>query len=378
VSLRVTHQRIVSRGDIPGSNGGVYNPGAVLSGSTIFMLCRREVDYRFTPLVFPESLTLDPDTLSIVGRRTLKKGAYPEGSRIEDFRCIRFDDMLLVAHCLVESARIKPAISRIVEDRIEPWDDFNLPISAARVEKNWVLFERRGELHCLYKLDPLTIFVRRNSGWHLIKEEENGWADEFPRMLSNSTNLIPFLDGHLGFWHTILDGRYVQGAFLLGRDLKIRYKTGALLDGAAVREGYKPGVLYVSSLVEHAGRILAFYGEGDSHTSVAIFDAEELARTLQRSPPKFSVPLYIRYHGGSMGDLFRALIAVRQFSAAREAPPIRLYVSDMRLCPVVEVFKIPNLTVHERERQRPYDYAVFGQTGTILAPEAIAHDRSQP
>src|SRR5208283_3130002 len=150
-------------------------------------------------------------------------------------------------------------ISRIVGDRIDPYDDFDLPINLAYVEKNWVLFEHHGELHCLYRLDPLTIFSRNVHGWRLIKEEENGWADQYPCMLSNSTNLIPFLDGYLGFWHTVLEGRYVQGAFLLDSDLRIKHKTDILLDGAAVQEGYKPGVLYVTSLVAHGGRILAFY-----------------------------------------------------------------------------------------------------------------------
>lgn len=372
MSLRVTHKRVVSRGDIPGSNGGVYNPGAVLSGAAIFMLCRREIDYRFTPFVFPESLILDPGTFGVIRRRTLKRGPYPEGCRIEDFRCICFDGMLLAAHCLVEPARIKPAISRIVDDCIEPYDDFNLPITIARVEKNWVLFEHRAALHCLYQLDPLTIFVREDGGWRLVKKEESGWANEYPRILSNSTNLIPFLDGYLGFWHTIVDGRYIQGAFVLSRDLEIKYKTGVLLDGAAVREGYKPGVLYVSSLVEHAGRILAFYGEGDAHTSVAIFDAEELARELLRSPFKYRSAVRIRYHGSSMGDVFRALSALQRFSAYRDFPRIQLYVSDLRLRAVIEVFKIPNLTVHDQGQRRHYHYAVFGQTGTILAAESIA------
>src|SRR5262249_5496889 len=96
VSLTVTHRRLVSRGEIPGSGGGIYNPGAVLRGPSILMLCRREVDYRFTTDVHPEMVVVDPRTLRLVGHRTLGKGAYPAGSRIEDFRTIEHDGALLV------------------------------------------------------------------------------------------------------------------------------------------------------------------------------------------------------------------------------------------------------------------------------------------
>jgi predicted GH43/DUF377 family glycosyl hydrolase len=367
MSLQVAHRRLVSRGDIPGSAGGVYNPGAVLVGSLVLLLCRREIDYRFSTVVFPESFHVDPDTLAVVGRHTLSKGRYPAGCRIEDFRCIDFDGMLLVAHSLVGRERIKPIISRVIDKHIEPFDDFALPIDIGRIEKNWVLFEKDGQLHCLYKLDPLTILVRRTDGsWRLVKEEENGWADGFERTLSNSTNLIPFMGGYLGFWHTILRGRYVQGAFLLDHDLAIKYRTGILLDGAQVRDGYKPGVLYVSALVEHVGRILAFYGEGDAHTSVAVFDAAALAEELARSPFRAVDALRIRYDGTSMGDLFRAMKTLHSVSGTIGNSRLRLYVKDLHVQPVIQLFKIPNLTVYEQGRRVDYHYNLLGETGQLL------------
>jgi predicted GH43/DUF377 family glycosyl hydrolase len=364
VSLRVWRRRLVSRGELPESGGGVFNPGAVLIGPSILLVCRREVDYRFTTDVHAECVLVDPETLAVVGHRTLSKGSHLADRRIEDFRCFVFDGMLLVVHSLVDPHRIKPVISRVVGDCLEPFDDFDLPIEIGPIEKNWVLFERGGALHCLYKLDPLTVFVRTEPrSWQLVKEEENGWAEEVAQTLSNSTNLIPFRGGHLGFWHTILQGgRYVQGAYFLGRDLDIEYRTDVLLDGADIPEGHKPGVLYVSSILQHRGRILAFFGEADTHTSVAVFDGAELWDELVRSPFRIVDAVRIRYEGTSTGDLFRAMRALQKFSERRGNPRIRLYVRDLRVRPVIELFKIPSLVVYAQGRRRHYDYEFHGQT----------------
>ena len=279
------HRRILSRGEVPGSDGGIYNPAAVALGPAILLICRREVDYLFTADVHPEALLVDPDSFAVLRHWTLRKRGFPRGSRVEDFRILALGEELLVAHTLVTKAGIRPVMSRVAGRRLEPIDRMRLPIATDRVEKNWVLFERDGGLYCIYRLDPLTIFVRvRRGSWRLVRHERNGWAGEVEGSLSNSANLIPFLGGRLGFWHTRRHGRYVQGAFLLDADLRIRHRTGVLLDGADVRDGFKPGVLYVTSLVQHRDRVLAFYGEGDAHTSVAVFDARELAEALLSSP----------------------------------------------------------------------------------------------
>src|SRR5262249_944276 len=161
------------------SAGGVFNPGAVLDGSTILLVARREVDEHSTD-VQAELIRIDVDTRAVLEHRTLFKGPHLAGQRIEDFRCIRFDGMLLVVHSVVTTpGGIKPVISRVTDTGLEPFDSLDLPTNLAPVEKNWVLFVHGGRLHCLYKLDPLTIFVRTAPGtWDLVKEEENGWSDE--------------------------------------------------------------------------------------------------------------------------------------------------------------------------------------------------------
>ncbi len=369
MTLRIEHRRLVSRGDIPGSNGGIYNPGAVWRGGAILLLCRREIDYRFTPAVFPELLTFDPDTLELTDYRTLRTSGYPREARLEDFRCLAFRDLTLVAHSLVRRHRIKPVISVVDGHTLRPFDAFELPVDAARVEKNWVLFVHEGALHCLYKLDPLTIFVRSRRGtWRLVKRTDNGWAWQIAHTLSNSANLLPFEGGYLGFWHTTAEDRYVQGAYFLTRDLRLKYRTGVLLDGRDVRDGFKPGVLYVSSLLADDRRVLAFYGEGDAHTSVAIIDRQELWDALRRSPFRRRGALRIRYEGASMSDAFRAMRTLQAFSAQRGHPRIRLHVPDPRIRRTIRRLKTPNITLEPPSRERPPHCRLLGATGRFVWP----------
>jgi predicted GH43/DUF377 family glycosyl hydrolase len=356
-------RRVLSRGDLPGSNGGIYNPGALLTERSILLLCRREIEYRFEPaLVFPELITLDRTTLEVVRHRTLAKVGFPLDTRIEDFRCIAFDRQRLVVHSTVTRERIKPMISRMYDDALQRHDDFDLPVAPVRVEKNWVLFEHQGALHCLYKLDPLTIFVRRAPGqWERVVHSDNGWSARLERMLSNSANLVPVDDGYLGFWHSIVGDRYVQGAFLLGHDLNIRYQTGPLLDGADIRDGFKPGVLYVSALVDDGVRVLAFYGEADAHTGVAVFDRNELLQELRRHRFVAVDVVRVRYRGETLSDAFRALQRLQQFAERTQQGRIRLYV-EPAIQPTFEQLAFPRLQVQavDPSNPEPYDCTITG------------------
>jgi hypothetical protein len=256
-------------------------------------------------------------------------------------------------------------ISRMFDDALQRFDDLDLPMTIRPVEKNWVLFEHDDALHCLYGLDPLRIFRRAGDGtWSLVVDADNGWAAGLERTLSNSTNLIPFDDGYLGFWHTIVCDRYVQGAFLLGHDLSIQSRTGVLLDGAWVRDGFKPGVLYVSALVEDAGRVLAFYGEGDAHTGVALFDRAELAQELRRSPFVSQAALRIRFDGRTLAAAFRAVQAVRTLAEGPGSRPVRLLVSEPALRPTVARL-LPSGVVADAGAVGPHDGAIDPETGVL-------------
>lgn len=378
--IRAERRRLIARGEFPDSRGGIYNPGAVVENDVIMLLCRREVNYEFTTAVHPEIIVIDRQSLAVRSHRTLQKLGSHAGVRIEDFRLIDFNGQRLVTHTVVTASGIKPAISRITDAGLEPFDPFDLPLALNRVEKNWMLFEHESRLHCLYRLDPLTILVQSSRHrWELLKEEDNGWSARYPGLISNSANLIPFDGGYLGFWHTVVGGRYVQGALRLDRDLSIAAVTGVLLDGAEIRDGFKPGVLYVSSLVAQGDRILAFYGEADSHTGVAIFDADALASELRRSPFRAVRPLHVEYDGTTISDVFRAAHALKHFSAERGHPRIRLYIPD-RAAPALHLLEAPNVTMRPLREGCWCDARLVGRTGRVewTGREPSRHDGRMP
>lgn len=348
LNRRIVRTRIVSRGDIPGSDGGIYNPGAVAGDEGIVLLARREIDDRFTSVAHPEVIVVDPESFAMVSRRTLLRRGYPAGSRVEDFRLLRHAGQLIAVHTLVRpDGRIRPMISVVGERALEPWDALELPIATSPVEKNWVLFDTGGVLHCLYRLDPLTIFARERGRWRLVKRRDNGWSGDFRGMLSNSANLVPFGGGHLGFWHSIVDGRYVQGAMTLTSDLEIGSATGVLLDGHDAAAGQKPGVLYVSSLVVVGDRVLAFYGEGDAHCGVASIDAADLAGALERHPFAVRRPITVRLEPASMGDLFRAMVALGNLALRGTPRPIWVDLPDRSLREAANRFDVRGLSFRE-------------------------------
>ena len=130
-----------------------------------------------------------------------------------------------------------------------------------------------------------------------------------------------------------------------------------LLDGRRAALGHKPGVLYVSSLVEHGGRILAFYGEGDAHTGVAIFDAAALADELARHPFRRADPVTLRLEVQSMGELFRAMSALRARADRDPDPHYWIDVSPRSLGEVVRRFGVRGVSVRDLGGRAALDFA---------------------
>lgn len=360
-----TRHRLIARGDLPGSDGGVYNPGALMTDEGIVLLARREIDYRFTPIVHAERIVLDPDSLALRSHRTLVRRGYPDGARIEDFRLMRHAGEILAVHTLVHGGRIRPMLSRLTERHIEPAGSLIMPFEVEPIEKNWVLFEHRGVLHCLYSLDPLTILAREGGVWRVVRRTHNGWADRFVGMLSNSTNLIPFRGGHLGFWHSIVDRRYVQGAMMLDDRLDLVAATGVLIDGGDIRRGHKPGVLYTSALVEHAGRVLAFHGEADEHVGVTIFDAEALAAELEGHPFLPADPVLLDLEVSSLGELFSLMDELRGFTAETGNPFVWLLTDRRELRDIARRFGVPRVSVRESVAARALSGRVPNAAGGV-------------
>jgi len=125
-------------------------------------------------------------------------------------------------------------------------------------------------------------------------------------------------------------------------------------------------VLYVSALVDRDGEVLAFYGEGDAHTGVAVFDRRELAEELRRSPFERMDSIRLRLEGTSIGDAFRGMQALREFSERRQHPRIRIVVTAPQLRATIEHLALPNMIVHPDEASvGSCDGTLVGATGTL-------------
>lgn len=292
---RVDAVRVLTAGAVTDSEGGLYNPGAWASGNTILAIVRRE---RLFP---PTGPSHDPVLCSYVRGLLLPEATvaihgYGEYARLEDFRPFRWrDQALLVTHTRLFNGVAKPVISTTTGafDLVR-YDDWNLPIATAPIEKNWGLGETAaGELFTVYQISPLLVYVLRDGRWRAYREGPpscDGLARTLGKAPSNSTHLIPFRGGYLGWWHTILMQSYLTGAYWISATFDDLRWTPPVFDGAWwAPQGVggarlnKPHVWYVSSQVVSpvdADTLLLFIGEGDTHSCVARVSLETLAVAL--------------------------------------------------------------------------------------------------
>jgi hypothetical protein len=286
--IDVTFRRLLTRGDIPESGGGLYNPSVIAEpDGRLRILVRREVDYTWKQPSFPTFIDWDTrthETVSTVGFT----------GRIEDCRLFQWQGQLLVTHVdyLCPNGRVafpvQQRLSVIDEGRLLKWDDWILPLPMQRMEKNWVLASNGDDLFCVYSLDPFVVCRRvAPQTWAVCHRYASGLTAALGKEPHNSTHLLPFDDGYLGFWHCIKAGTrstYVTGAYWLDADLRLVNVTPAFLDGSWVQQDvYKPGVCYVSSAVIKGHTLHLFYGEGDAHSGVATLPVESLRSALGRS-----------------------------------------------------------------------------------------------
>ncbi len=339
--MEVTKHRIITLGDYPDSKGGLYNPGVVAEGDERLLLVRHEKDYYFTNDV---SATLVRGNIKDLKKgkngnfSVLKREGFPSNCRIEDFRLFKYKGELYASHTLVETKKgvkeayiIKPVVSKIIGDTIKYWDFMDLPIKMNRFEKNWLLWEWNGELYCIYSIDPLVIFKLEGWSWKLLKNEENGIAHFIREQLPNagyiSVSAITPLDETrmLAFWHTIHDGIYKQGIFVLDMStLDVTCLTEPVLQGGGLK-GYKPEALYVSGLVVAGDKLEVWCGEADANTCMIEIGMKDVHDLIAKYPYKKITPKKILFRDNGLGDFICAAHALTGLRAADPLSKLKLY-----------------------------------------------------
>lgn len=292
--------RFASRGDLPNSGGGIYNPGAVkISDERILVVSRKESDYRAyqskmdmstcNPVLFlmdNEGNILDSEELDLVG--------FPLKCRVEDFRPFETlaGEIYVVHTCITEKEDgsghyIRPVLSKLhSSNTLEFYNHIELPLthkSVDRTEKNWVFYVNPyGLMVYIYQLDP---FVQSEVLGKCVWRD-NIKIDWFHKegFLANSTNPI-YVDGMLLMWfHTHRLGRYYHGALLFSPDFKEYYYTSKPILLQSENKGYHKGLNYISSCVylEKEGIIRVFYGEGDANSCFIDYDKVSLLTLIKQ------------------------------------------------------------------------------------------------
>ncbi|MEB3230855.1 MAG: hypothetical protein VKJ64_07595 [Leptolyngbyaceae bacterium] len=299
--------RVLSAGQLgPWSEGGLINPGVLPIPEGYGLMVRAEPndatwvkDFRDS-LATPIWCVLDQD-MQLLHFHPLSNEGLPPNSRAEDWRLFQYGGELYSNHSLYweidEQLHCYPVISRVdlAAGRLELLHILNPPFPRTLEEKNWNVFVHhdgdRDRLLCIYRFKPYQLLeIDLNSGQttpYMEPYPQNwAWHNKGDRFISSSTNLIIWDESHyITFVHDYLESdasnfrnrTYMQYAVLVSRQslLPVSVIPHPLLMGG-YEQGRHPGVHYTMALVRHHDQLLAFYGEGDSHTGVAIIDANRL------------------------------------------------------------------------------------------------------
>lgn len=366
--MEALKHRVLTLGELPSSEGGIYNPGAIQDGNNRLLLVRHEKDYGFTNDVHATLITGTLNALKegVYEYKILKRNGFPKDTRLEDFRLFMYKEELYCTCTFVfgwngsstsPPKSITPIICKITEDEIILFDHLDIPLKRKSTEKNWQVFVFNDELYCIYSLDPLIIFKHIGFSWKLVKEEENGLntliQSRLPGAgylsLSAMTQWNEFF--MLGFWHTYVNGVIQQGVFILDMNsLDITEFTPPIIDGSEWNDGYKKGICYVSGLIKNEETLEIWCGEADSHTSMLEISTSELSSVLVNSPFKKQTPLKICFRDAGLGDFICAMYAVQGWLDANPDNSVVLYI--WQHFEIASVLKMPRVKIVQYSDQK--------------------------
>lgn len=301
--LVLGRRRLLSAGQVGGpSEGGLINPGVLPGPEGYNLICRAEPDEQtwlgnwFDSLATPIWCILDRD-LRLVEYVPLSYEMLPADTRAEDWRLFRYDGEIYSNHSfymlLGDQLHCRPAISRVnlAKERMELLHILEPPFTPTLEEKNWSVFVHNGRLLSIYSFKPyqlLEIDLEQGTTTAFIAPHEPNfsWYDKGRRFIANSTNPVRWDElNYVMFIHDYLepgglnerDRTYMQYAVLISRQslLPVSVIAEPLLMGGS-EDGRHKGVHYTMSLVCQNDYLMAFYGEGDSHTGVVKINALQL------------------------------------------------------------------------------------------------------
>jgi hypothetical protein len=298
-----TQKQIIAAGQLGHhSTYSIINPGVLYREGTFQLLCRGEADETvwfgdfLVHQASPLWCILDED-LRVKNSFLLRYPDLPPNSRPEDWRLFEYEGKLYTNHSIYIMidrqqwiVHSRPGISEIdLQNRtltlrwmLEP------PFEPSSEEKNWSFFVHNGALMCIYSFNPyiiLEIDLTRGTTSKILEAHPNyQWYDK-GKFVGNSTNLVSWDEDHyIMFIHDFLEPRheqrnraYMQYGTLISKDtlLPISIIPRPLMMGGD-EPGRHPGVHYTSALVNREDGLYGFYGQGDTHTGIVVFNKDHL------------------------------------------------------------------------------------------------------
>ncbi|WP_107668839.1 hypothetical protein [Cyanothece sp. BG0011] len=299
----------------------IINPGALYNNNEFHLLCRGEphdtvwygdfLAHQATPFwcVLNHDLTLKKSF-------PLTYPSLPPNSRPEDWRLFEYQGKLYSNHSvyqLIDSKnyiiRSRPGISEINLEKktinlrciLEP------PFKGFAEEKNWSFFVHEDSLMCLYSFQPyLLLKIDIASGKTEKFLEANfdyPWYNK-GKFIGNSSNIISWdKDHYILFIHDFLDPKheprnrtYLQYGVLISKQTLL--PTNIIpkpLQMGGEEKGRHPGVHYTTALVNKEEGLYGFYGQGDSHIGVMIFNKDTLNKLFSQSHLKSRGKRFLSY-----------------------------------------------------------------------------------
>jgi hypothetical protein len=289
----IRRRTIWRRGELPNSDAGCFNPSGIMKDGHLYTIFRKEKSMEMYSHKYEHSTAIPHLCTDGDEGVELKLDGYSEKERLEDFRFVFGNDMV-VSHTIVsdmtkDTIYSKMGVSKITENGhlIPVLKDIELPMQKQLTEKNWAFFIEEKIGWCIYSLNPYKIFFCKEPNiWEELKVKQPNikwWQHN--RYICNSTNPIKIGDSWLMFFHSKDSGVYSHGACLI--DEYTKCITHYFRNGIPIRaagEGLQKNLIYVSGAVylEKENILRVYYGEGDSHSCYNDYDAENFIAELKK------------------------------------------------------------------------------------------------
>lgn len=281
IILPCVKRTIFRAGELPNSDGGVFNPSAIVVNGELITILRKEKNLdcykKYThSTAIPHIITEYRDfELPIEG---------VTNARREDFRLFNSGSGIMVSYTKIVNGECSIAFGLLgaFNEALIGEVDVILPIEKKPMEKNWAFFESDQTLYCIYSLNPYRLF-KLDTDWKevSVKQPKLKWFHS--EYICNSSHPILIDNYYLMLFHTKELGVYFTGAVLLDKTKKeIVHYTKNSIRLKDYADGLNKGLIYASGCVylEDKNAIRILYGEGDSSACYSDFNKDELINAI--------------------------------------------------------------------------------------------------